>query len=221
MKPVIYVFITFIIIVVIFVVLTSTDGTSGWFSSCTKCKAGYYRGKNDDPTTCIGCDGGQSTNDLSGQTICQTCPENTYATVNSSSCSACANNTTSKPGSVKCSATCFPGDRLNVDGDNSDEKCVSCDGHTFSDSYNATECTSCPNGTEIRADIVGDGARTSVQLCTPCKPGTGANPDNTSPGCSACELNTYSDGWGEQCKECPDGQNVSKPDHTHCWPPSE
>lgn len=222
MKPVIYVFITFIIIVVIFVVLTSTDGTSGWFSSCTKCKAGYYRGKNDDPTTCIGCNGGYSTNDLSGQTTCQKCPENTYATVNSSSCSACANNTTSKPGSVKCSATCFPGQRLatSVEKTTTGDECVDCGENTYSDSYNATDCTSCPNGTEIRSEIVGEnGERTSSKLCTPCKPGTGANPDNTSPGCSPCGDNEYSDGWGELCKQCPDGQTHSE-DHTHCWPPT-
>lgn len=220
MKPIIYIFIIFIIIVVIFVVLTSTDSTSGWFSSCTKCKPGYYRGKNDDPTTCIGCNGGYSTNDLSGQTTCQICPKDTYAIVNSSSCSACANDTTTPTeGSVKCSATCFPGSRLATSDEktNNGIECVDCVGHTFSDSYNATECTSCPNGTEIRSEIVGEnGARTSVQLCTPCKPGTGANPDNT-PGCSVCGENEYSDGWGEICQKCPDDQKNSE-DHKHCWP---
>lgn len=198
MKPIVYIFAVFIIAVIIFVVFTSTVDTPGWFSKCNKCQPGYYRGEQDDITTCIGCDAGSSTNGKKGQVSCTKCLENTYSSENSGICSDCAPGTTSAPGATSCIAGCEPGYTIDPTDANN---CIECAGDTYSDTYNSTECTPCDTGTYITISDENE-KRTSKKLCLVCPPGYEGKDDG--PGCNKCQAGYYKDTYSkdERCKPC-------------------
>ena len=122
-------------------------------AECMLCDAGFYSNTTNS-TTCYPCQAGSYSGE--GSTLCSTCSSGYYAETNgSSSCSYCAENfyTVNSTSCIECSnsfknfgasSVCFcpPGYYIN------NNTCDGCETGSYSPSYNANECITCPEGTD-------------------------------------------------------------------------
>jgi hypothetical protein len=153
---------------------------------CVRCSSGQYA-----PTaqvgSCLVCQAGDHTNNVTGATACTSCQAGTYSQALSTFCSKCLAGEYSRERAASC-LLCEPG--------------------TYSSSTGSTTCTDCTAGTAA--------PNPASSFCTICPEGKAAGLTGLA-SCTDCLKGTFSALEGQiLCLECPAGRKSHSPGLSNC-----
>ena len=190
-------FALFLLFTITYVIFASTEGKSGWFSSCTECKQGYYADEKG-LLKCKPCESGKSSE--KGSSSCAECADNKYSNNDTGHLgTTCESPNNVSIDNTSCDIKCHPGQYTDTDNDSS---CSNCPKNTYTkptekDNKGGYTCTNCENGTFTRRE-----GTTSSQFCLQCPPGWEGNGEGK--GCKQCAIDHYKPNIGtNDCYKVP------------------
>lgn len=194
-------FALFLLFTITYVIFASTEGKSGWFSSCTECKQGYYADEKG-LLKCKPCESGKSSE--KGSSSCVECTENKYSNNDTDHlCTTCDSPNNVSSNHTSCDKKCQPGQQYT----DNNSSCTDCPKNTYTkpnaqDSNGGYTCNNCEDGTFTRME-----GTTSSQFCLQCPPGWEGNGEGK--GCKQCAIDHYKPNIGTNgCYNVPTNGDV-------------